>query len=185
MLYFVRHALDDERFVGSWSDVSILDSEIPLVKSRAQFIKENLEVKRIVSSDIRRAMETALIIAKEIGLEVEVDPNLREQNKGILTGRLRSSLMASERFLLEHQEIDTVFPCGESLLEVYQRIKDYLEVLNTFEDGTLFVTHRGVINMIYYILTETPLDMEKSRFDVSHLSIHEWDILKRKIRRIK
>ena len=57
--------------------------------------------------------------------------------------------------------------------------------MKKYEDNSLIVTHRGVINMIYYILTNTPLDMDKKRFDVDHLSIHELDLNKKVIRRIK
>ncbi len=32
------------------------------------------------------------------------------------------------------------------------------------EDGTLLVTHRGVINMIYLILNNIELDMDKKQF---------------------
>ena len=184
MLYFIRHALDDESYVGSWSDVSILESEVPLVLSKAQFIRDNLLISGIISSDILRARETAEIISKVLNLSVFFDPNLREQNKGVLSGRLRSSLSDWEKFLLDNQEIDTVFLGGESLIDVYQRIKEYLPVIGEFPDGTLIVTHRGVINMLYYILTDTPLDMDKGRFAVGHLSIHEYDRGKRLIKKI-
>lgn len=184
MLYFVRHALDDESFVGSWSDVSILDSEKDKVKEVAQKIKP-LSITNIVSSDITRARETAEIIAQELGLPIRLDPNLREQNKGDLTGKRRSLLTEEERILIEQQQIDTKFPNGETLIDVYERIKKYLEEIKDFEDGTLIVTHRGVINMIYYALTNTPLDMDKKRFDVGHLSVHEYDVKKSLIRRIQ
>lgn len=184
MIYFVRHALDDESFVGSWSNASILESEKEKTKELAQKIKE-LPITQIISSDITRARETAEIIAKELGMPVKLDSNLREQNKGTLTGKRRDLLTPEEKELIENQQIDTKFPNGETLVEVYERIKKHLEEIDKLEDGTLIVTHRGVINMIYYILTNTPLDMNKKRFDVGHLSVHEYDIEKKLIRRIQ
>lgn len=62
---------------------------------------------------------------------------------------------------------------------------NYLEKLKMMEDETLLVTHRGNINMIYYLLYGIPLDMDKTRFDVDHASIHELDMNLRKIRRVK
>ena len=53
------------------------------------------------------------------------------------------------------------------------------------EDDTLIVTHRGYINMLYYILNDIPLDMKKERFDVVTASVHEYDKEKNTIRRIK
>ena len=38
--------------------------------------------------------------------------------------------------------------------------------------------------MIYYLLNDIELDMNKERFDVTHASIHELDIKSKKIRRI-
>lgn len=185
MIYFLRHALDDERYVGSWSDVPILDSEKEKVTKSGIYIRDNLEIKRIISSDILRARQTAEIVGRELKLPVELDKNLREQNKGTLTGRLRSSLTKEEQYLLEHQQVDTMFPNGETLLEVYKRIREQLERINDYGDDSLVVTHRGVINMIYYILEDLELDMDKKRFDVDHLSLHEYDVNKRLIRRIR
>lgn len=185
MLYFLRHALDDERYVGSWSDVGILESEKENVKQTGLYIRNNIPIKNIISSDIVRAKQTAEIIGNELKLPVALDQNLREQNKGTLTGRLRESLTPEERILIDHQQIDTKYQNGETLLDVYKRIKAYLDTINKYPDNTLIVTHRGVINMIYYILEDIPLDMDKKRFSCSHLSLHEYDINKRLIRRIK
>ena len=57
--------------------------------------------------------------------------------------------------------------------------------MKKYEDNSLVVTHRGVINTIYYYLNNIPLDMDKKKFNVDHLSIHELDIQKKLIRRIK
>lgn len=185
MLYLVRHAKDDESFVGSWSNISILPEEVEKVRLQAKFIKGNLNISKIISSDIKRAEETAQIIGQELKLPVELDSNLREQNKGELTGRNKGTLTEEEWDLIENQQIETIFPKGESLINVYERIKKYLETINQFQDRSLIVTHRGVINMIYYIVTKTPLDMDKNKFNVDHLSIHEYDPQKQMIRRIK
>lgn len=185
MIYFLRHALDDERYVGSWSNVEILESEKEKVKDMGLYIRDNIPIKSIISSDILRAKQTAEIIGSELKLPVTLDQNLREQNKGILTGKLRESLTQEERFLIDNQQVDTTYPGGETLLDVYRRIKKYLEKINEYTDDSLVVTHRGVINMIYYILEDIPLDMDKKRFSCSHLSLHEYDINKKLIRRIK
>lgn len=185
MLYFLRHALDDERYVGSWSDVEILISEKEKIKEMGLYIRDNIPIKNIISSDIVRARQTAEIIGKELNLPVTLDKNLREQNKGILTGRLRESLSPEEKYLIEHQQIDTKYPNGETLLEVYRIIKKYLDKINDYPSDSLIVTHRGVINMIYFILEDIPLDMDKKKFGVDHLSLHEYDINKKLIRRIK
>lgn len=185
MLYLLRHAKDDESYIGSWSNIKILESEEEKVKDQATFIKNNIKVPKIYTSDIERAKQTAEIINEQLNVELVIDKNLREQNKGNLTGKLKSSLTKEELYLIEHQQINTEFPEGESLLNLYKRIKSYLENIKLYEDNSLIVTHRGVINMIYYILNDIPLDMDKNKFKVDHLSLHELDIEKMKIRRLK
>lgn len=185
MIYLIRHAKDDERYVGSWSNASILDSEITKVKAQAHYIKDNLNITNIYSSDIKRAKETAEIIGEELKLPIKIDANLREQNKGVLTGKLKASLSKEESNLLNNQQIDTVFEDGESLQDLYSRVKNYLKEMSKYEDNSLVVTHRGVINVFYYLFNSIPLDMEKKRFNVDHLSIHAVDIDKKIIRRIK
>ena len=185
MLYLIRHALDDERYVGSWSNVAILESEKDKVKRQAKYIKDNLNISKIYTSDIKRALETAEIINEELDLEIVKDSNLREQNKGILTGKLKETLPKQQLDLLINQKIDTEFPKGETLINLYERIKKYLSEIKKYDDNSLIVTHRGVINMIYYILNDIPLDMDKKKFNVDHLSIHELDLNNKRIRRIK
>ena len=87
--------------------------------------------------------------------------------------------------MLNNQQIDTVFEEGESLQNLYSRVKNYLKEMSKYEDNSLVVTHRGVINVFYYLFNSIPLDMEKKRFNVDHLSIHAVDIDKKIIRRIK
>lgn len=185
MLYLIRHAKDDERYVGSWSNKEILDTEITKVEEQAKYIKDNLHITDIYSSDIKRAKQTAEIIGKELNKKIILDKNLREQNKGLLTGKLKENLTSEQKYLLEHQQIDTTFPEGESLIDLYNRVKDYLNEIKKYNSNSLIVTHRGVINIIYYIMNDIPLDMNKQRFSVDHLSLHELDIENKLIRRIK
>lgn len=58
-----------------------------------------------------------------------------------------------------------------------------MDEILSFEDS-LVVTHRGVINMLYFILNDIPINYNKEQFSVSHASIHEYDKDKKMIRRI-
>lgn len=69
------------------------------------------------------------------------------------------------------------------MIDLYKRIKLLLNEIKDW-DNTLVITHRGVINMIYYILNEIELDMDKNKFNVTHASIHEVEFDKKLIRRI-
>ena len=185
MIYLMRHGNDYEEYVGGWSNISLTDKGRKKVKKNALWIKDNLKIKKIISSDIKRAKETTDILKTILDLDYELCDILREQNKGDLNGKLKSTLSDSEKDLIENQKIDTMFPNGERLLDLYNRIKDNINYFKSLPDDTLIVTHRGVINMFYYLFNDIELDMDKKQFNVKHASIHVIDFNNNLIRRIK
>ena len=82
------------------------------------------------------------------------------------------------------KDVNLRYPNGESLVDLYLRVKELMNDINNYENS-LIVTHRGVINMIYYLTCGDELDMNKGRYGVTHGSIHELNTGKVKIRRIK
>lgn len=175
MIYLMRHGQDDESYIGGWSDVSLIPEGILEVKETANWIKENLDIKSIQCSDVKRAVQTSSIVSEILKVPFEVNPNLREQNKGDLNGVLRTKLTVSDMVYTESDSVDTVYPNGESLRDLYNRMQEYIGKILEMEDDTLLITHRGVINMIYFILYDKPLDMDKKQFGVSTASVHELD----------
>lgn len=183
MLYLLRHGLDDESYIGGWSDVSLTKEGEKQVLRSAVWMKNHLAIQKIISSDIKRAKETSEIVGRVFHLPFDTDINLREQNKGLLNGIKKTEALERYPEYMEGVDIFTVYPQGESLKDLYVRCKNYLEKLNEV-DGTLLVTHRGNINMIYYLLYGKELDMDKEQFGVGHASVHELDMSLKKIRRI-
>ncbi len=185
MIYFMRHGEDIKGYVGGWSDIPLTNSGRKKVIETAKWLKENLKINKIISSDIKRAIETAEIVKDVLGIDFEICNTLREQNKGTLTGKLSESLTIEEKNMLDFQEIDTLFPNGESLEDFHKRIKDNWSFFTNLQDNTLIITHRGVINSLYYILNDIKLDMNKKQFNVDFSSIHEADLKNNYINRIK
>ena len=184
MIYLLRHGLDDESFIGGWSDVDLISAGIKQVENTRDYIVDNkLLINNIISSDIKRAKTTANIVNDKLKLNITYDKDLRELDKGIYTGIKKILLSDKELNSISNYDIYDRYPNGESMYDLYERIKVLLEKIKD-KDKTLIVTHRGVINMIYYILNEINLDMNKERFDVTHASLHELDINKKLIRRI-
>lgn len=184
MIYFIRHGLDDENYIGGWSNVPLTNIGRKQIENSANWIKGNLNVKKIISSDILRARESVIIIGNILNMDVTYLDSLREQNKGIYNGLERKKLKQVDKTFIKNVQVDTIFPEGESLKDLYRRISKLICELNVLEDDTLIVTHRGVINMIYYNSLDIPLDMDKERFLVTHGSVHEYDKNKKMIRRI-
>lgn len=185
MVYLMRHGQDDESYIGGWSDVSLIPDGVFEVEESAEWIKDNLNILSLQCSDVKRALETADIVSSYLNLPYQVNSNLREQNKGDLNGVLRMNLTYEKLVLTKSKNVDMRYPNGESLRDLYNRMKVYLDKIMKMEDNTLLITHRGVINMIYYILNDIPLDMDKKQFGVVTASVHELDINMKKIKRIR
>jgi len=178
----MRHGLDDERYVGGYSNIGLTYEGIKQVESSTKYIKK-LHINKIVCSDVFRAKQTANIINIELNKDIIVDSDLRELNKGKLNGMHKELARVLYPSYFEKLSIYDRYPDGESMEDLYKRIKILLSNIDKY-DNDLLVTHRGVINMIYYILNSIKLDMDKQRFNVEHASIHELDFEKKLIRRV-
>ena len=185
MIYLMRHGQDDESYIGGWSDVELIPEGIDDVKESALWIRDNLNIKSIQCSDVKRAVQTAELVSTCICVPYICNTNLREQNKGDLNGVLRTKLSEEELVFTNSKSVDTVYPNGESLRNLYNRMKVYINKILEMEDDTLLITHRGVINMIYYILYDKPLDMNKKQFGVDTSSVHELDKETRMIKKVR
>ena len=185
MIYLMRHGQDDENYIGGWSKVGLTKEGKMEVIDTALWMKDNLDIKRVIVSDIHRAMQTAEIVCDILKLSFLPSTELREQNKGLLNGMPQEEARKEYGELLANVTVDTVYPEGESLRDLYNRMKECLERLMQLKDNTLIITHRGVINMIYFILNNKELDMDKKQFGVTTASVHELDPEKREIRKIR
>lgn len=185
MIYLMRHGQDDENFIGGWSEVSLIPEGVVQANEVGFWIKENLKINRILCSSVNRAIQTADIVNKYLAVKVEYDDNLREQSKGLLNGMLKEKAEIEYSEFVNDANEDTVYPEGESLRDLYNKMKIYISKIMEMDDGTLLITHRGVINMIYYILNDIPLDFDKKKFGVETASVHELDVSKKSIRKVR
>lgn len=184
MIYLLRHGLDDERYIGGWSEGDLIGGGYEQVIKTAKFIQEHqLPIKQIYTSDVKRAITTAKIVSSHLNLPIIYDSGLRELNKGDLNGMLVKKAVKEYPKYFENVTIDTRYPNGESMKELYERIKIYMARLEKL-DNSLIVTHRGVINMLYFILNDIPLNMDKTQFNVTHSSVHKLILKDKKIERI-
>lgn len=183
MIYLIRHGLDDESYIGGHSNVDLIDIGIKQAKETGIWLKENnINVNKIYSSDIKRAITTSNIIGKILNLDVVETGELRELDKGLLTGLKKEITKRKFPEYMNINRIDVRYPEGESMLDLYKRIKLLLENIDKY-DNSLLITHRGVINMIYVILNDEELTMDKEKYGVEHASIHELDLAKKIIKR--
>jgi 2,3-bisphosphoglycerate-dependent phosphoglycerate mutase len=90
----------------------------------------DLSLNAIYSSPLRRASETAEIIAARLNLPIRFDDLLKEINVGVFQGRMPSELqrLYPEEFARwKSEEFDFVLPGGESRRQILQRGREALK----------------------------------------------------------
>lgn len=155
-IYIIRHGQDDDSVRGGWSNFPLVDLGIQQSNQLADELlvnKDKYKIGKIYSSDIVRAKQTADIIAGKLNLPVELTPEFREVNNGLLAGL--DNHIAEEKYPnLYWRKLDWEehFPSGESPKEFYKRISvawdNLLNSLVDYDKNVLLVTHGGVINII-------------------------------------
>ncbi len=133
-LFIVRHAESEWNPIGRYQ--GLLDpglSERGL--KQAELLGRALEKEKIdflYSSPLRRTYQTAQEIAKRHGLEVIEDKRIIEIDHGVWSGMLVEEVKGRfpEDFRMWLEEPHRVkFEGGESLEDVFKRVKDFLEFL--------------------------------------------------------
>jgi broad specificity phosphatase PhoE len=112
-----------------------------------------LEIDRLVSSDLRRAMQTAACLDRILGVKVEARVDLRELDVGSWTGLTRPEIELRDAELLASFETEdpSIRPGGgESRLELRRRVFAAIDELASFESSgiTALVCHLGVIRVL-------------------------------------
>lgn len=110
-------------------------------------------IRHILSSDSRRAAETALIIARHHPrCTLEFDAQLREKGSGVYEGRLRRSLTPYVRRRL--RATDYRPRRGESHVDLFQRAQDWYRWYRQAKPAgvTIVVSHGGFIRSLLTIV---------------------------------
>ena len=139
-------------------------------------------IDRIVSSDLLRARQTAEAIAGPRGMQVGIDPALRERCYGGFEGLLYSEIAA--RFPLEFaawqaRDVDAVLPLGANRGETFRQFHDRVigailahAAANRGKTIAL-VAHGGVLECAYRAAQGLPLETPRD-FKVLNASVNRF-----------
>lgn len=177
-LYFVRHGesvINARRVWGARSpgELTPLGREQALAAGK-KARQEKLKVDLIVSSPIERALETATIIAKELGYPTEkivLSDLLMERSMGELEGTSVDDFFNNHPF--EH--LDEV-PGSETVEQLQERAKqahDYLRALP--EDNIMVVSHSAFGRALRRAIKSEPhSDEYVARVSLPHAEVLVW-----------
>lgn len=158
-LYFVRHGETEHNknkcYYGR-TNISITETGIIQSKKVLEILKD-INFNKVYLSDMKRAEETADIITNNRGYNTIKDSRINERDFGVFEGKNYDEireLYPDEWKLWCEDWKNTSPPKGESCVEVYSRVKDFMDdILKSNEENILIVTHSGVIRSVYcYVL---------------------------------
>ena len=153
-LLLVRHGETDWNRDGRWqggSDTRLNDVGREQARALAQQLDGEIDV--LYSSDLARARETAEIVAAKLGLEVRLDPRLRERGFGSWEGLTTTEI--EERFAEAHRRWLAGEGAGADDAEAFEdfsaRVEDFLSDVLRLHPGeeVLVVSHGGSIRVIH------------------------------------
>lgn len=144
----VWHA--ENRYAGV-SDVDLTDRGVEQAQELAQWAGRNV-IDRIVSSPIRRAVQTATPAAHCRGLDLQLEPGLSEMSFGIAEGRTIGELRHEDPTMVEDFILDPVahpFPGAEDPAQAAQRGSAALRALAAQYPGQtlLVVAHNTLLRL--------------------------------------
>ena len=152
-IYLVRHGENTANITKEFSfklvDYSLTAKGVQQAEQTAEYFKDK-DIHEIYSSPLKRAVETAEIIGRELGLAVTVMEQFREVN----VGRLEGQPPTQENWALHNRIVEdwyegrytSTFPDGENYLAVMQRMREgLLEVTRNKQGRNIVIVGHGGI----------------------------------------
>lgn len=175
-IFVIRHGetdLNKAKILQGQTEEADLNAEgIAQAKASIEFVANDISV--IFSSPLRRAKQTAEIIAQNINKKIIIRDELKEKHYGSLSGKTRDEgiRITGHSTMDLNLTLDLTEYGGESVQDVKIRIKRFFEDLKRdyVQEVPLIVTHLGIIRVIHQMLRGHELA------EVANASIHEFEI---------
>ncbi len=172
-LYFVRHGENPANISKEFScklvDYSLTPKGILQAQQTARYF-ENIKIDGIYTSPLKRAKETAEIIAAPLGMKPVVMENFREVNVGELEKMSpNSEAWALHNGIIErwlHGELEAAFPGGENYHSLWERMRSGIEQIIAGKDNQnlIVVGHGGIF---YFPLKDLCPEVDLGQIDIS------------------
>ena len=166
--YIFRHGETDYNLAGRWQgqsiNIGLNETGIIQAQNLAEKLKD-LRIGKIYSSPLKRARQTAEIVAKKLNTPVEIIPELTEGSLGICEGMYRDDVKATypdmwDKWYSEKMDMDIRWPEGETKGEIQKRMcKAFEQMLESKEDAIGVASHGGAIRYFLVGLNYGPHKM--------------------------
>jgi len=148
-LWLIRHGETRQEYAFNpekmTADPALSDRGVRQARALAARCRD-IRFERVESSDLRRAVHTARILAEGRGIEVGLEPRFREIDMGALYRGASWSDYPKLRAQWEKHEEDLPYPEGECGWDVWDRCRAPLEaLLQSTRERAALVCHGGII----------------------------------------
>lgn len=157
----VRHgqtqANKDGRFIGVLDQPLLESGRIQAKKTADHLKKLKIPFDVLISSPLKRCIQTAEIINENLKLELEINSMLKERNYGIFEGLSSEEVANKYPKIYEEYKKNKPFvslPEGETAYDVENRVKDFIQTRlnnNSSQSNYLLVTHLNPIRALLRI----------------------------------
>ncbi|RCX17559.1 alpha-ribazole phosphatase [Anaerobacterium chartisolvens] len=175
-LILVRHGETDSNKKGTylgWTDVELNERGLRQARGARDRLK-GTRVDGIYCSPLKRASKTAEIINENFNVALKPSDALKERNFGIwddLTYNEIISGFPEQHALWVEDHINYCVEGGESTIQAYRRITEFIDQLLCHSQGTfIIVTHMGCVRKIISYLLGMKIE-DSWRFSVDNCGI--------------
>ena len=182
-LVLVRHGSTDSNATGvmrGWTDDPLSQAGRHQAEHAGKYLKTLEPFECIYSSDLRRAVQTANLIAADLQIPTRTRVELRELNLGKLEGRTEQELW---NYFTKQSGTgvgpstmafaDVSFPGGEAASQFIQRTqKAFAEIMANHQDSVLVVSHGAQTMVMLGMWFEKDLT-KWTQFRVDNCSVSE------------
>ncbi len=152
MLIAVRHGKtamneDGKERLRGWLPITLTLEGMKSSRDNAELLSELEDVKKLYSSDLVRAVQSATEVAQVLWMEIEIAEELRDWNYGYLTGQLTSGKNLNELNDFVDNPDKSVKE-GEPFQSFLDRAVPFLTKLVESDDLFVAVTHNRTITLL-------------------------------------
>jgi probable phosphoglycerate mutase len=185
-IILIRHAQSEHHvtgMTGGWTDTDLTEVGRRQARGLASRLKQEIATLpfRLYCSDLKRALQTADIIGRAIGVTPDPVPELREFNNGIAASMSEEEAKQYARELTSPALDWQPYPEAETWRQFHSRVSACMDrLVSDQEELLLLVTHGGtIINIVAWWL-QLEIDMlgkvsfAASPASISLLRLNQW-----------
>ena len=172
--YFVRHGetvWNVENKICGATDIELTaKGHEQAVETGKKILEMGIKADKILTSPLVRAAETARHISEITGIPMEIEPRIIEQN----FGRYESTPRDGAEFHEAKKDMASRFGTGESMLQMAQRIYNFLDDIKSGDQEYILVAHNGLVRIVESYFRE--MDSEEfSSIGIKNCEIKRYD----------